>query len=66
MACGLYVGLEKYSCDMCGKLGERPKATIKHEDGSKADVCGCCLEKSKAYPKFQQGIKDGVIEIIMR
>lgn len=59
----LYAGLEKYSCDMCGSMGEKPQKTVRHKDGSKADICGKCYSKCLVFPKFQQGLKDGDITV---
>jgi len=51
---GLYVGLEKYSCDMCGNMGSKPEYVVVHKDGTRADICKCCYNKCLAYPKFQE------------
>jgi ribosome-binding protein aMBF1 (putative translation factor) len=59
---GLYVGLEKFSCDMCGP-GPKPTKVIKHKDGSKAEICDICYGKCLAYPKFQEGLKSGEIKV---
>ena len=64
MPIGLYVGLEKYSCDMCGHMGSKPEYAVVHKDGNRADICRCCYDKCLAYPKFQEGIKSGEIKVI--
>lgn len=58
----VYAGLEKMSCDMCGNL-VRPEYTVKHKDGSKADICSICYGRCLAYPKFQQGLEQGTITV---
>jgi len=63
---GLYAGLEKYSCDMCGEMGERPTHTVIHSNGAKVDICKCCHSKCIAFPKFNEGIKNGDIKLIRR
>jgi len=60
----MYAGLYKLSCDMCGRMGERPKKTVIHKDGSRADICECCYQKCLNYPKFTQGVQDEEIKII--
>ena len=62
----LWSNLEKYSCDICGRLGEKPVATVEHQDGSKVDICKRCKEDALRYPKFQEGIKSGDIKLILR
>ena len=65
MTFGLYAGLEKYSCDMCGP-GPRPTHTVTHQDNSKVDICSVCYGKCLAHPKFQEGVKEGVIKVSER
>ena len=60
----LYAGLEKYSCDMCGKLGVKPKYKVIHKDKSSLDICQCCYNKCINYPKFNEGIKNKDIKVI--
>lgn len=62
----LYAGLEKYSCDMCGKLGERPTHTVIHKEGHKADICTECYIKCINFPKFKKGIADKNIKVVKR
>ena len=62
----LYAGLEKYSCDMCGKLGEKPTHTVIHKDGERADICSSCYAKCIKFPKFNEGIKSGAIKLVNR
>lgn len=62
----LYAGLEKYSCDMCSKLGERPTHTVIHEDGQKVDICKDCYIKCMRFPKFKEGIVDKNIKVVKR
>lgn len=60
---GLYAGLVKYSCDMCGEMGEKPTHVVTHKDGTRADICRCCYNKCLAFPKFNEGIKSGDIKV---
>ena len=66
MGIQLYAGLEKYSCDMCGHLGSKPKYAVIHKDGTRVDICQVCRDKCLAYPKFQEGVKAGEIKVIER
>jgi ribosome-binding protein aMBF1 (putative translation factor) len=59
---GLYVGLEKFSCDMCGP-GPKPKKVVTHKDGSKVEICDVCYGKCLAHPKFLVGVKSGEIVV---
>lgn len=62
----LYVGLEKFSCDLCGP-GPRPTRTVIHvETGQKADICDVCYGKSLVHPKFVEGVKSGEIKVTER
>ena len=62
----LYVGLEKFSCDLCGP-GPRPTRTVVHvETGEKADICDVCYEKNLTYSKFAEGVKSGEIKVMER
>ena len=65
MTFGLYIGLEKYSCDMCSP-GPKPTHTVIHQDSSKVDICPTCYRKCLDHPKFQEGIKDRTIKVIER
>ena len=58
----VYAGLYKMSCDMCRYL-VKPSYIVKHKDNSKADICSVCYGRCLEYPKFNQGIKDKVIEV---
>lgn len=60
----LYAGLVKYSCDMCGELGERATHRVIHKSGTKADICKGCHRKCLAHPKFNEGVKNGEIKVI--
>ena len=62
----LYAGLEKYSCDACGELGTRATHLFKHKDGSKMDLCRRCAENLRCTAKFQEGLKNGEVELIGR
>ena len=60
----LYAGVWKFSCDMCGQIGERPKMTVIHvADKSKVDICSHCYERCLNYPKFLSGVKEGKITV---
>ena len=63
---GLYAGLEKYSCDACGEIGERATHVLKHKDGSRMDLCRRCAESLKLTTKFQEGLKNGEVQLIER
>ena len=60
---GVYAGLHKVSCDMCGNL-VRPSKTVKHKDESKADICDVCYGKCLMYPKFNSGIALAQITVV--
>ena len=60
----LYVGLEKFSCDMCGDLS-RPEYRVKLVGTTtKTDICEKCYSKSVDHEPFKKGIKDKKIEVI--
>ena len=61
---GLYAGLYKYSCDMCGKMGERPTHTVIHKDGARVDICKTCYCKCVNFPKFKKGIENKDIKLV--
>lgn len=65
MVVGVYAGLHKVSCDMCGDL-VKPTRTVVHKDKSKADICDVCYGKCLAYPKFNTGIESGEIVVHTR
>jgi len=63
----LYVGLDKMSCDLCGKLGEAPAYTVTHvETNHKADICCCCYRDSMKHEPFKKGLEEGKIKVIER
>ena len=63
----LYAGLEKYSCDMCGKLGEKPTHTVLHiASKTQADICKTCYHKCMKHQKFLDGIESKHIKLITR
>lgn len=60
----LFVGLEQYSCDACGALGERPTFVFKHKDGSRMKICTCCANTLRETQKFKDGVKAGEVELV--